>query len=47
MSVLETSSDSDARALIGAFGWQKLHDNVDDWFGEQFAARFPRSSYGK
>ncbi len=47
MSVLETASDSDARALIGAFGWQKLHDNVDDWFGEQFAARFPRSSYGE
>ena len=46
MSVLTSASDSEARALISHFGWERLHDDIDDFFGEAFAERFPKSRYG-
>ena len=46
MSVLTSAPDSEARALISHFGWERLHDDIDDFFGEVFAERFPKSRYG-
>jgi hypothetical protein len=46
MEILETAPDSDARSLIQTFGWSRLHGEIDDGWGNAFAKRFPRSTYG-
>jgi hypothetical protein len=46
MDLLTSASDADARALIDQFGWERIHDDIDDFAGEAFAERFPKSRYG-
>jgi hypothetical protein len=46
MDLLRSASAADRRRLIDRFGWERLHDEVDDWSGEDFAETYPKAVYG-
>lgn len=35
-----------ARSIIASVGWERLHDDIDDWAGNDFADTFPERIYG-
>ena len=37
----------DARQLIREFGWGRLHDEIDDWAGNDFEDKFPKKEYAR
>lgn len=37
---------ADAKALINEFGWERLHDDIDDLIGNEFEDTFPEDEYG-
>jgi hypothetical protein len=47
LDVLRSAPAADQRRLIGQFGWDRLHDDIDDWAGEDFAESFPKAVYGQ
>ncbi|MFW2382635.1 MAG: eCIS core domain-containing protein, partial [Acidimicrobiales bacterium] len=47
MRVLRTASSADARTVIQSIGWSKMHSDIDDWVGEEFAEEFPEEQYAR
>jgi hypothetical protein len=45
MDLLNSASDSDRHTLINEFGWDRLHDEIDDLLGEVFAGTYPAGRY--
>ena len=46
VDLLKTAPAGDARRLITDFGWQRLADEIDDGYGDDFEAAFPKATYG-
>jgi hypothetical protein len=46
LGLLTSTTDADARGLIGAFGWDRLHNLIDER-AMPFKDRFPKDKYGR
>ena len=45
MDLLDSASDADRRSLIEEFGWNRLHDEIDDQLGDEFAETYPAAQF--